>query len=267
MSKIKVNLDYVPVDGKQISFRAPCASTEAECLVINGVEYDIVDAYGVNIAGTDNVWTVGAVVSVIVDIVNTKAYIQNPAFGPLTSRTLVLEHMIVQNDFFAPVCTDDGASFAIMDDDGNIIVADWFFETEPVEVKEEDPTAILTHFSTGCLYRKYGGYIEWVNPPMIAGVEYRTTKRYLGKPVYTMTFTIGYLSAGDNAITVPKVQDGTRRGLSVRLYNNEHEDITHSANVTHLAIGRYDGETGLDISVSGGVAHGYVQAVVEYCYV
>lgn len=26
---------------------------------------------------------------------------------------------------------------------------------------------------------------EWVNPPMELGVEYRTTERYLGKPVYT----------------------------------------------------------------------------------
>lgn len=26
---------------------------------------------------------------------------------------------------------------------------------------------------------------EWVNPPMVPGVEYRTTKRHNGKPVYT----------------------------------------------------------------------------------
>lgn len=29
------------------------------------------------------------------------------------------------------------------------------------------------------------GPIEWINPPMQLGVEYRTTERYLGKPVYT----------------------------------------------------------------------------------
>lgn len=29
---------------------------------------------------------------------------------------------------------------------------------------------------------------EWVNPPMILGTEYRTTERYLGKPVYTQVF-------------------------------------------------------------------------------
>ena len=34
---------------------------------------------------------------------------------------------------------------------------------------------------------KYGGVwqpLEWVNPPMYSGIEYRTTRRHLGNPVY-----------------------------------------------------------------------------------
>lgn len=34
---------------------------------------------------------------------------------------------------------------------------------------------------------------EWVNPPMTLGVEYRTTERYLGRPVYVKTFNAGAL--------------------------------------------------------------------------
>ena len=34
---------------------------------------------------------------------------------------------------------------------------------------------------------------EWVNPPMQLGVEYRTTERYLGKPVYAKTIDLGAL--------------------------------------------------------------------------
>lgn len=34
---------------------------------------------------------------------------------------------------------------------------------------------------------------EWVNPPMILGVEYRTTERYLGKPVYVKAVDFGAL--------------------------------------------------------------------------
>lgn len=37
------------------------------------------------------------------------------------------------------------------------------------------------------------GPIEWLNPPMELGVEYRTTERYLGKPVYVKTINMGNL--------------------------------------------------------------------------
>lgn len=36
----------------------------------------------------------------------------------------------------------------------------------------------------GCWYRTVGGETEWLNPPMVAGVEYRTTERHDGAPVY-----------------------------------------------------------------------------------
>lgn len=36
---------------------------------------------------------------------------------------------------------------------------------------------------------------EWVNPPMYLGVEYRTTERYLGKPVYTQIINCGSMPA------------------------------------------------------------------------
>lgn len=34
---------------------------------------------------------------------------------------------------------------------------------------------------------------EWVNPPMLLGVEYRTTERYQGKPVYVKAIDLGAL--------------------------------------------------------------------------
>lgn len=36
----------------------------------------------------------------------------------------------------------------------------------------------------GCVYRMINGEVEWVNPPKIPNVEYRTTKRFAGKVVY-----------------------------------------------------------------------------------
>lgn len=34
---------------------------------------------------------------------------------------------------------------------------------------------------------------EWVNPPMELGIEYRTTERFLGKPVYVKAFNVSSL--------------------------------------------------------------------------
>lgn len=39
----------------------------------------------------------------------------------------------------------------------------------------------------------------WANPPMMAGVEYRTTEFYLGKPVYTKVVDCGNLPDGTTA--------------------------------------------------------------------
>ena len=45
----------------------------------------------------------------------------------------------------------------------------------------------------GCFYRMVGEVQEWLNPPMVIGVEYRTTERYNGKPVYWKSFNFGNL--------------------------------------------------------------------------
>lgn len=36
----------------------------------------------------------------------------------------------------------------------------------------------------GCFYRNVDGEVEWLNPPMVAGVPYRTAERHCNKPVY-----------------------------------------------------------------------------------
>ena len=44
---------------------------------------------------------------------------------------------------------------------------------------------------SGGMYRTIDGETEWFNPPMEIGVEYRTTKRFEGNPVYTMAVACG----------------------------------------------------------------------------
>ena len=45
----------------------------------------------------------------------------------------------------------------------------------------------------GCYYRMIGTTKEWLNPPMELGVEYRTTERYRGEPVYVKTILVASL--------------------------------------------------------------------------
>lgn len=53
--------------------------------------------------------------------------------------------------------------------------------------------------------------LEWVNPPMITGVEYRTTERYNGKPVYTRLISAGAITdSGSITITIPGLISGIR---------------------------------------------------------
>lgn len=40
---------------------------------------------------------------------------------------------------------------------------------------------------------------EWLNPPMMTGAEYRTTERFMGKPVYVKSFDCAGMPTGANA--------------------------------------------------------------------
>ena len=61
----------------------------------------------------------------------------------------------------------------------------------------------------GCYYRVVGGKIEWINPPMFQGVEYRTTERNNGSPVYVkrIAYKLGSINAS-NAVVNSLVPHG-----------------------------------------------------------
>lgn len=72
------------------------------------------------------------------------------------------------------------------------------------EMAQKEP-AIESADYPGCYYRMVDGAQEWINPPMAAGVEYRTTERYHGKPVYVKTVPTGAMPAAagvSNRVTV-----------------------------------------------------------------
>ena len=59
----------------------------------------------------------------------------------------------------------------------------------------------------GCYYRTVDGVVEWVNPPMQLGKEYRTTERYQGKPVYVKLVNFGALPNASTAEATHNITD------------------------------------------------------------
>ena len=79
MSSVKLNLPgtIVPATGMQINFIAPCNCTEIDSITIDGTAYDIVDTFGHSLAGTGCMWAANALVSVLLDTTNARAFLLN----------------------------------------------------------------------------------------------------------------------------------------------------------------------------------------------
>lgn len=63
------------VTGKQITFESPCESEGLTGVIIDGVEYALVNALGTALVA--NSFGAGAMVSVTINVENRKAYVQN----------------------------------------------------------------------------------------------------------------------------------------------------------------------------------------------
>ena len=82
---------------------------------------------------------------------------------------------------------------------------------------------------------------EWINPPLALGVEYRTTERYLGKPVYVKLINVGTLP--NNATKSVSIGDGVQYLISA--YGN---DLQTGQIIPGTSIG---GNVGRNIGLSG----------------
>lgn len=64
--------------------------------------------------------------------------------------------------------------------------------------------------------------MEYQNPPMLLGVEYKTTERYLGKPVYVMAFQFGALpNTSDKEVAMPET-DNTCKIFEIHGYTSTY---------------------------------------------
>ena len=91
---------------------------------------------------------------------------------------------------------------------------------------------------TRCFYDQRGGWQpwEWMNPPTLLGVEYRTTERYLGKPVYVKVVDCGNLpnttskEVAHGIANVAYMIDVTLQGLNASSFTHNANELTVWAN-------------------------------------
>lgn len=72
---------------------------------------------------------------------------------------------------------------------GRLYVGSYASETNTVGWTDYGYDGIADYPS--CFYRTVDGVAEWINPPMIAGTEYRTAERYNGRVVYAQLVSLG----------------------------------------------------------------------------
>jgi len=112
MAKIKLTLPglEIPVNGKQVSFTAPCDCSVVDGIQIDGVDYDVVDSAGHTVSFGKNVWCSGALLTVTLDVDNRKAYLQNQngftkaeTLTPATASLFGLGAEAVPDDVFGKI--------------------------------------------------------------------------------------------------------------------------------------------------------------------
>lgn len=88
----------------------------------------------------------------------------------------------------------------------------------------------------GCYYRTVNGITEWLNPPMAIGVEYRTTERNIGKPVYVKTLDFGALPNNASKTVSTGFKDWETMPLAADCYFYSGADRHNTPLETNLSV-------------------------------
>ena len=104
------------------------------------------------------------------------------------------------------------------------------------------------------------GEWEWVNPPMEIGIEYRTTERHGGKPVYCKC--VNYGSGANN--TTKTVEHGISNVANViewHCYNyNSGTNVEQATSVTAISVT----QTSINMTTKSNEAAWYLYFIIKY---
>lgn len=111
------------------------------------------------------------------------------------------DYALIPDGLVEGILATQGYCDIVLNGDGTEVVSFTAREipTVPEECCGDVMYGIESKDHPGCYYRTVGGVVEWLNPPLVPGVEYRTTERHNGKPVYAYYANLGALPASGQA--------------------------------------------------------------------
>ena len=105
----------LPFDGKQVTFRAPCDCGAPEGLQIGEQKFLIVDAMGNVITGGTGAFCKDSMLTVILDVTNSYAFLQNPATSNGVTGSINANNVINVN------ISSDNNLWTLIDSTDNIL--------------------------------------------------------------------------------------------------------------------------------------------------
>lgn len=161
MATINVYLNEPLRDGMEVKFKAPCDCTNVTDLTLHHPDND-------GATGTKSV--------VLVDAHGNRLR----GVGNLFLKGAYVKVLIDTTNGLAYIQNSDTNGY--------------------LEGKFSELLALNQDGGNGCFYRIVDGEIEWINPPMVVGTEYRTTERFAGKPVYATVTSVTIQGLGSGAV-------------------------------------------------------------------
>ena len=157
MATIKVTLNEPLRDGMEVKFQAPC-----DCTAVTGLTL----TYPTNDGTT-----------------TSRSMVFVDAHG---NRLTGVGNLFVEGSYIKVLADTTNNVAYIQNADTNSYLEGEFDKLRALHLDD----------GNGCYYRTVNGEVEWINPPMIVGTEYRITERFSGKPVYTAMEIMRLESAG-----------------------------------------------------------------------
>lgn len=119
----------------------------------------------------------------------------------------------------------------------------------------------ITPSAQRCIYGSKITPWEYINPPMILGVEYRTTERYKGKPVYAQLVPFGPLPNNTLAATAHGIANfGDCIEFTINTVNGKGGPMNGDLNV----VGCWANETQMNIKTTEDYSSSTANVLLRY---